>query len=398
MDTTEPTRLAAAVEEWWGDDLSAETIDRIAEAPIEHWVAFGEQYSSQRRSGMAARTGLAGAAAVYCSLDSNPDELYDPTLIPLGADRVRAIALFAKDVVVNDPLANVVRGFLSTSKSPFGEPPSRTSIKQALQAIRGLAPLENARAVSFVDVRGDTDGATALADLFQLADELSLDRLDWRWCSDPRAVRGSASGVLAGMNILADLAAARCAAPEGSVFIGTPLERSVLELLVSLGSQRVIAPRAAALSDLATLAVPILIPNATDVATVRAADEYADFRRDLSHALSVVGDLPSEDEAWLYTARAMLIEELGPGRDRLAKAVKKSRALSELPRATATLSISALGAAVGTLAGSMPLPAFAAAAVTGVGASLSSFLSVRRGVREKKAVLESYMLFGRPRA
>ena len=54
MDTTEPTQLAAAVEEWWGDDLSAETIDRIAEAPIEHWVAFGEQYATQRRSGVAA--------------------------------------------------------------------------------------------------------------------------------------------------------------------------------------------------------------------------------------------------------------------------------------------------------------------------------------------------------
>lgn len=217
----------------------------------------------------------------------------------------------------------------------------------------------------------------------------------WRWATDPSGIRGDASGVLAGMHILGQLMQARRVAPEGATFIGTPLERSVLERLICIGGPQV-AAHATALANLATLAVPVLIPSSKDVVAARSSDEYASFRNDLSRALRIVEDIPSTDETWLETAREILDDELTPGRERISRAVRASKALSEIKRSASGLSISALGTGAAVWVGGKPGPSLVAATVAGVATSLKSYLAVRRGVQKQKAVLESYLTFSRP--
>jgi hypothetical protein len=384
-----------AVADWWGDDLRIETVSRLVAAPIEHWAAFSESYLELRSN---SEPGLADLAAVYCSVSSRSDELYEADLIPLADSRVRALALYANRILVKDPLEGLAQDFINGTRTPDVEPPSEQALHECLRMLAALTPLETAGALSYAGKSSGmsaVDEVSALRGLLSVQADLSLDTLDWRWATDPRRVRGDASGMVAALHILADLMQARRVAPEGAVFIGTPLERSVLQRMVELGGPSV-GTHATALANLSTLAVPVLIPSPKDVVAARGPDEYVGLRAELGRALAMVEDLPSTDESWLVTARALLDDELAAGRERVAKSIRKSKALREMRQTTANFSIAALGATAGMEVGGHPIPTIAGAATTGLANSLRAYLTSRRGVRQQKAVLESYMMFGRP--
>jgi hypothetical protein len=228
-----------------------------------------------------------------------------------------------------------------------------------------------------------------------LEQDLRGIELDWRWASDPRGVRSDGSAILAGLNIVMDVIQARQLVPTGSVLIGTPLERSVLAHLVAL-DRATIPGQAVAMQDLGTLAVPTLIPAAATVVSARDADEYLQLRDDLSRALESIRALPDTDESWLEDARTALSDEMAPGAARLNKALRQSGVLSQIRQTAAGLGVSGLGALAGGLAGGSPVVAATSAGVTSISAALRAYLSARPAVRGRRAVLESYLMFGAP--
>lgn len=169
--------------DWWGYELSPATVERIATAPVEQWNSFSEDYQDSLCVNTGRRQEAADRSAVYCAVSSPSDDLYDPDLIPLGGARVRALALYAQRVIVRDPLEPLTSDFLSSSGSPFGEPPHGRVVTHCLQTLSALAPLEKSGAVRFAGLTASgvadrPEETAALHGLFTLGSELSLENLD----------------------------------------------------------------------------------------------------------------------------------------------------------------------------------------------------------------------------
>jgi hypothetical protein len=391
-DESSPTSVFA---DWWGDEPSPRTAQTFAAAPFDQWVAFSQIYRERRLSGEAEQSAVPPGAP-FCSIDSPADQLYDATDIPLGATRIRALALYARAVVVRDPLERLTQTFLDASTTGVQEPPGRRELEGALSSLAELLPLERESSLLYrlsVPV-GQSTTPSFLAAMLS-GPQLVTEGLDWRWMSDPRGVKGDASPGLAALNIVSDVAQARRLAPDGSIFIGTPLERSVLAQLFTIGTP-FFHERSRLMYDLATLPVPVLVPSTRNVVLVRSADEYVQFRSDLSRALGLVSSIPDTDESWLGKARSVVADELSLSARRLERSLAKSPALRSFKQVASGLSLSALGAVTGSAVGGAPVPAITSAAVTAIGNALAAFLSTRKGAKSGAAVLESYMMFGSP--
>jgi hypothetical protein len=387
----------SSVREWWGVDLSDDAILRLRDAPMEHWVAFSRYYDQPVPQNLDPGKAAGMRSEAFCSLNSKPDELYDAAVMPLGAARVRALALLVHRVVVADPIEKVVRGFITATDTTCTEPPNRTEVEATLRVLAELAPLEDAGAVIYKSsARGVGTDTDAILNTLLLEQDLKGLELDWRWATDPHGLRSDGSAILAGLNIVMDVIQARQLVPTGSVLVGTPLERSVLEHLVALGGAT-LPGRAVAMQHLGTLALPTLIPGASAVVAAREADEYVQLRNELSRALESIQALPDTDESWLEDARTALADEMAPGAARLRKALRRSGVLAQLRQTAAGLGVSGLGALAGDLVGGSPVVAATSAGVTSLAAVLRTYLSARPAVRGQRAVLESYLMFGEPR-
>ncbi len=377
--STSPYR---ALREWWGDDLTEDVIVRLRDAPLEQWIAFSRDYDERKENADLLDSALGRHSDIFCSIGSKPDELYDGNVIPLASARVRALALLVDRVVVADPLETIVKGFL-LAQGPDFEPPSHREVEATLRALVEFSALEHAGAVLYRSstALGD-EGFEALRRTISLLGDLRSMDLDWRWASDPRHVLGSASPTLAALNVVTTAIQSRLAAPSGAMLIGTPLERSVLEQLVVLDGGT-IPGRAISMQPLGTLAVPTLIPDASTVVY-------------LSRALEAIGGLPDTAESWLEEARMALADEIAPSAARLSRALRRSSVLSGIRRSAAGLAVSALGAIAGGLVGGNPIAGATSAAVTYLSSAFGSYLSARPAVRGRRAVLESYFVFGHP--
>jgi hypothetical protein len=140
----------SSVREWWGIELTEDAIIRLRNAPLEHWVTFSRHYDRPDQQVVGASNAAAGRhSEAFCSLNSKPDELYDPTVMPLGAARVRALALLVHRVVVADPIEKMVRGFVTAADTDWAEPPNRTDVESTLRALAELVPLEEAGAIIY---------------------------------------------------------------------------------------------------------------------------------------------------------------------------------------------------------------------------------------------------------
>jgi hypothetical protein len=393
-------------QDWWGDKVTARSVGFLANAPQDHWFEFSEHYLDARPGQVDDL--IKGSMTAYCSVHSRTDDLYDPELIPLSTARVRALSLYAEHVLVSDPFTPLALDFYAASRGPHEEPPHPQKVKRCLELLVELSPLAEAGSVLFPRARNASgDGGEAGSDsqltlmlaTVALNNEINdsdrgswTDGLDLRWMTDPNKLSGGGSPILAALNLIGNITAARCYSDSGSIFIGTPLERSVLGRLVALCGEE-ISSRATRLANLATLAVPIIIPSADNVAIAREASEFSSFRTDLSRALRAVEEIPSSDEKWLGEGRALMADELSGGQARIAKVVRDSQLLSSMKRVGGGIAMSALGATTAAQVGGTLLPSLTAASVTAIGTAIGAHLSSRRQARENRAVLESYMMF-----
>jgi hypothetical protein len=389
----EPFSPIEVVRDWSGEELTPASTRRMLDAPSDQLLAFAEHYVKTHEEAVAAPVSPSVRPSVFCSINSPVDDLYDEELLPLRGARVRALSLLANTVCLADPLLPLARR--TAHMGPNGEPPRVGEWSNALTSLTDLVPLADAGAVVFSLSPRPNAGAEPWRDLIGPALRVGDEELDLRWMTDPHRVRGDASPMLAAMNMLGDVIEARQAAPAGAVFIGTPLERSMLIRLFDLaGSAEAIRGRR--MADLATLAVPVLIPEASTVVAARDADAYHQLRKDLADALDFVQALPSSNEDWLAEARQVTDEELGPGREKVEAEIKSSRFLRGLRQAATGFGISALGASAGTAAGGTLGPSLSAASVAALGNALVACLAYRKQAASSRAVLESYLMFGGP--
>lgn len=298
-------------------------------------------------------------------------------------------------VIARDPLSELSAQLLHGHGSQWAEPPGQDSIRRCLQLVQALSPLVDSGALEFVaaEPEGAPEVTDALRELALVWKDIPEAELDWRWATDPKQIRGSASPLLAGMGVLFDLSTARILAPQGSIFIGTPLERSMIERLMSKWGTS-LTDRATQLATFSTLPVPVLVPEPASVVAVRASDEYSQLRDDIGRALELVESIGEEDESWLPVAREIMRDELAPSRERLQSSLRSDSALSRLKRTLGGISFSGLGVSAATAVGGRPVPSATAASVTAVATALSSYLSTRPQVRNRRAVLETYAMFG----
>jgi len=151
------------------------------------------------------------------------------------------------------------------------------------------------------------------------------------------------------------------------------------------------------LPRLASLELPRLELRIPDLVAVRRnGAAFAEFRQELTRALTEVELLP-DDDAWTADARALIADEMTPYTDRLRREVENSSALSAAVTGVRTLTIAGIGSATGTVAVSTS-PQAGLAALTGVASAalisgLSDWAKARRDAVPKRAVLQLAMMF-----
>ena len=379
--------LVDAIEQWWGAALNQSEITRLVDAPAEHWLAFLEYLKDEHYERPEP-----GTTRAYCGLFSRPDELYDSEVLPLSGARVRALALLVGELAVLDPLVPLLEQMVDSRAGSWEEAPSRRQLLAVLGQVADLGPLERQGALRFFRRPTHNLPSEHLMESFLMVQGIPDDELDWRWMTDPKRLRGSGSATLATLEVINSVAIARQISPNGAVHIGTPLERSIIEGIVEvpdLGSDTRRAMR-----NFSILPIPLLIPDSSTIAIVRESDSYIEFRQELNRALVALDGIPASDEKWLDTAREIMSDELTPASKTLAREVKRSGFLSSNHRAGRTLGIAGLGSVVGQVVGGNLIAAGTSAAVSAVGTALADFLSARPGVKAKRAVVETYTMFG----
>lgn len=385
-DTVEES-LASTISNWWGRGPALGDVEAIASSPLEHWLSFSEHLQERRYT-----TSLPLHMQAYCSVSSRPDQLYDPGVLPLASARVRALALFLGEVAILDPLSPLLQRMLQSQSNRETEPPTAGELAKALSQIFDLAPLEQQGAVKFFLRPSIPNSASLHVEAWQTVSRIPDEELDWRWMADPQGLRGDASRTLAAMQVVETVCIARQVSPTGAIHIGTPLERSVIERVVQVSERG--SDFRTAVQDFSLLPVPVLIPDSLAIVTARQSDAYVGFRQELDRAIRVVQAIPNSDESWLVTAREVMSDELAAPTAALIREVNGAKFFRSIRRAGRTFGIAGLGGVGGQAMGGSLLAATTSAAITTAGTALADYLINRPSVSGKRAVLETYTMFG----
>jgi len=166
----------------------------------------------------------------------------------------------------------------------------------------------------------------------------------------------------------------------------SPSEEVLLKIALANGAMLSRRTNALRLSNLARLTLPGLqLPTEELVRVRQDEDNFAAWRDSLGKALDQI-DLIAPSDTWDVEAAAVVQEELTPFSDKLARAVKKSPALTALTKASQNLSLAAAGAAAGGAAGGSWVPAVAGGAATKLLEGVKSYLEERQEQRADRAV------------
>jgi hypothetical protein len=370
--TGDATNLFAAIEEWWGEPLSEELIQRIISAPRDHYDAFQKNYT-------------------YWHAEPVLAELPLGRLRPLSYDLSEL--LYAHEVVLFDP---ILQGRVTLTFDPeiLGR-----KLRQAL----AVAPLFHDGQVHFISPDFPAFGPdrslhpiiasvlaaarTALASVADGSEDIRSALAD----DDIDLILGSTA---LGRE-LRELAGAisHCARHQSKIQFGL----SELQHLVLSGIVPDIAadPETVRLGDLIQLRLPDSgIPIEALVKLRRTGSAFEEWRHLVTPVLADVGELLAA-RGDITEARTYASTHLAEVRKSMERELANAGPTGLLRRGGRTITISAMGIAAGTAFGH---GAVAGPIAGGVSAGLASifldFLQGRDLRSSRRAILELCLVFG----
>jgi hypothetical protein len=377
VDKTFPYK---AIEEWWGEPLSKELIERISSAPDEHIEEFFRFAESASRSKLLQpKPGMLRPLA-----KRSTSNLYRANTNLSYIDTALKLLLYSDEVAVEDPIH-----FLGGRGT-----------KSMLTALLMAKPLADAGLVQFIrfphtyEHPSRTHAFTGgLTDMIQdLPDGEEIVQEILRFTAKQH-----------GYDLGAQVFAARWAlglslllAEESPGMFNMLLESTEETLLLPHGIFRAkqAAPdlRSLTLAKLAALNLPTL--NAGSIWTVRrSSEEFAQWRTALAAAMRDIDIMSVDDEAWQSEAKNLVSAELRPIQEKLQKTVDRSPALSAMKVGVADLGYAAVGATSGALAGGKISTSLIGAVGAKGSQAIVNYLREVRTRRANKAVLDLVMSF-----
>ena len=367
--TSSTSSVYTLIEEWWGEPLTAELVDRMMQSPLEHLVAFRDHYYSAYRPEMPAvrptriRPFTGSLPAGSFALDVEDRTWPNPHPI------TRHLLLYSHDIVIEEPLSFILW------RIDAWAPSLGWALRPAFRMLMEWRPAVEA-------------GATRLVPRFKnpyefdettkrlLALHLSVLRLRDRPVFGPDEPP-------ADPDELERMAWMLTTCSQWNGFMD-PLcvssrELLLLEAAISAGA-RTNDVSGVRLRRLAEVAVPLLDISVVEACKVRQDPDWGEWRAALTRALAQIDQL-RDDEHWQPLAREALRDELTPIRDRMMKDLGKSPALTAMQKSVGRMAISGLGAGAGLQAGAAVGPTLAALGATALGTLGDDYI---RALRKKK--------------
>lgn len=394
------------IREWWGDELSPNLLQLICAAPRDQRLQFGQDYLAralQRR--MPARQ--PGQVRPYCELSYT---MYgsDSYSVTSGRARLRALALYCHQVVVEDPVARalMLAGVMDSDEEEhwLGSPvliSATKELREALTILLEFEPLHQMGAVIWTTEGYFSQAIQGRMVLFLPSeiDAVAAGRADKNladggWSAEFR--NATDVQVARWLNQM-DLSILVASSSQGSMEMLVPgrATQDALDAYCRIVGPVISEPsRGVKAQQLAMLADSISVPSTSDIARLRSSSElFSEWRDSLADGLREVSELPYTNGNWLIDARGTMNEALAVPRERI-RAELASNSLSSQAHALARgLGVSAIGGSIGTAIGGGAFSAVAGSiASAGVGIA-SEYLRSLFARRKQRALLDYYLLF-----
>ena len=348
-----------------------------------------------------------GQVRPYCDLSYT---MYgsDSYSVQSGRSRLRALALYCHQVIIEDPVARalMLANHMKSDEEEhwLGSPvliSAPNELREALTILLEFEPLHRAAAILWT-----MEGyfAQTLQGRMVLFLPSELDAV-----ARTRAKENTDNdGWSAAFRNATDIQVARWLNQMALPILVASSSRSSMELLVPERATqdvldaycRTVGPvisapsRAMKAQHLAMLADSISVPSALDIARLRSSSErFAEWRDSLARGLREISELPYTEDNWLIDARGTMNEALALPRERIRTELASKSLRSQMSTFAWGVSVSAVGGAIGTAIGHRPLSAVTASvASVGVGMAAEYLRSLlARG--EGRALLDYYLLF-----
>jgi hypothetical protein len=419
--SAQPANPYQWIREWWGDELTPELATRMSAAPREHRLAFADYYLA-RALHRRAPAKIAAELRPYCDLQYS---LYgsDAFAPAQGPARVRALALYCHQIVIEDPVARALmltRVLQSDDEEVWLGSPVRISVRdelsRALTFLLDFQPLANLDVIIWTCEEYHAQAMNGRMSML-LAGELEMIGMARRYVNPDMTDWGAAFFVSSDTEI-----ARLLNAMHASVLVTSSLSESV-QLLVPnritedaldaycrcirrilpdrSGADRMLPDRSRTLAarQLISLGTANLVPSAEDIVRLRGSSaEFADWRLALSQGLREVAEIPEDDDDWILRARGTMHEALAAPRERLRMQLAARSLESRAQSVAWSLCVSGIGGAAAAAVGGNLVVA-AASSVGSAGASLvTEYLRNLNQRREGRALLSHYVMFDSERS
>jgi hypothetical protein len=341
------TRPDEFVSQWWGDTLSDALVHRIVRAPRKHLCDFAEAFADL----MYVEPELqAGQLRPLVGVTDHAGDQLIPQDYLRGTSRIRALALYAHQVAVWDPLAfqaPVIPHLAQTELTAY-----REQLRVSLLSILELVPLADAGIVVWIPTFSSMYRESR--SMLQSLGELTVSGIDLTGVpllnESPLPLGVPRNEFYSPWDdvdfAISDIAADLSLCQDGALvqpLAANPLaDRLLLQLLRSQLMDS--GPRGPRLSKLVTLAERPAVPSVADIVAVRQSSKaFYDWRMALERALDSVKELPLVAED-IGKAREVVSAELAEPRHEIADELRRSTALAALQRTVSNLGWSVLAA------------------------------------------------------
>ena len=311
--------LISHIEDWWGDALTNDLVNRIASAPREHIVAFCNSIDRVPENFAEIPVIPDGRIRpLVASADVGPYRVN-----PSNLNTALRLLLYSHEVMLESDFVNIL---YSLSDAVLVTPTARTYLRNAIRQLMTLRPLICAGVVHFSHVASAGRHPSGYGRLQSALKDPEVHTL-------MREIAGIPPGKPADINELASkmvihFGVLNCAVMLAGIDVANPLARSDAEfkVLQSLVGAPIVDGRQGLIGTLARLPVPTFEYQPELLINLRASEAvFQQFRGKLSAALEHIESL--SDSTDLRKASEIVSIELSSATSDIERAVAKSPTL-----------------------------------------------------------------------
>jgi len=373
------------LEWWWGEPLSRELAERIADAPARHLREFDALLLEPHgRFFRVASKPVGPLRPILSSSSVHKGHLVVEEHRFSYLAQVAPTLLYAHEVLVENPL-------------PWSRFTSRIEATGVLSILLELKPLYDTGFVSFVEFSGMSlhpayshgfmsIGPEAPIEPEEASEIKALMRKVW----DGRTSEEVGNLVFSLRSHVGRRFLLTANNPgQFHHMIRNDAEHVLYRLVVLRASLASIDDRGLRLQTLASLDVPSLGSDIAALVRLRQSEEtFSEWRHHLGIALGGIGEIEPGASNWVQRANGIIMDELEPMREKLEATCRRSSALAALSKGAKTFALAGIGAGAGYLAGGNLETALVSAAATKATELAGDYVASLREKRTARAILD----------